>query len=139
MGPVKERSSRASNFPLPSLTGNAANFVDLLPIAPIRTLRIVERLCGKKQMVAKKDYKAHHQRARRSRRKPRGECVHTRFADGVHRQTSFRIYSLPSAALISRGIRKCIRSVAWVRLVAVKALKILLNQQGGAAGAVEGK
>jgi len=67
--------------------------------------------------------------------------VHTRFADGVRRQTSFRIYSSPSAALISRGIRKCIRSVGWVPLFAVKALKIFLNQQGGAAivGAAEGK
>jgi len=37
------------------------------------------------------------------------------------------------------GIRKCIRIVGRVPLFAVKALKILLNQQGGAALSVEGK
>jgi hypothetical protein len=37
------------------------------------------------------------------------------------------------------GIRKCIRILRRVPVLGVKALKIFLNQQGGAVRAVEGK
>src|SRR4029077_14349124 len=112
------------------MTSTFSNGISSRPFPPSKLSVVIplEFTCHscRKQMVAKKDYKSHHQCARRSRRKPPGECVHTRFADGVRRQTSFRIYSSPSAALISGGIRKCIRSVGCVPLFAVKALKIFL-------------
>src|SRR5450755_2268578 len=92
--PQEHRARCGSTLALAAVTRNATTLVDLLPIPHIRTLRIVERLCGKKQMATKKHEKAHDQCARRSRQKPRGESAYSRFTDGLHRQSSSRVATL---------------------------------------------
>src|SRR5260370_20209345 len=57
--PPEKRTRRGSTLPLTPMTGNAAAVVNLLSILHIRTFRIVERLCGKKQRATKKHEKPH--------------------------------------------------------------------------------
>src|ERR1700692_3762755 len=77
-------SSRA----VAAVTGNATTLVDLLPILRVRRLGVVEHLCGKKRRATKKYYQERDEYARRFREKPCG-AEHSRFVDGIQRQTSF--------------------------------------------------
>src|ERR1700736_7040192 len=68
--PPENRPRHGSTLPLAPVTRDAATLVDLLSIPRIRTIRIVERLCGKKQRTTKKHENPHDQCTSRSRQKP---------------------------------------------------------------------
>src|ERR1700736_3385757 len=52
--PPENGTRHGSTLSLAPVTRNAATLVDLLSIPHIRTFRIVERLCGKKQRATQK-------------------------------------------------------------------------------------
>src|SRR5258708_18769639 len=52
--PPENSSLHGSTLSLAPVTRDAATLVDLLSISHIRTLRIVQRLCGKKQRATQK-------------------------------------------------------------------------------------
>src|ERR1700720_1858633 len=79
--PPENRTRHRSTLSLPPVTRNAATLVDLLSIPHIRTFRIVERLCGKKQRATKKHHNPHDECTRRPHQKPREESARSRFAD----------------------------------------------------------
>src|ERR1700737_4688902 len=64
--PSENRTRLGSTLALAPVTGNAAAVVNFLSILHIRTFRIAERLCGKKQRATKKHDKRHDECARRS-------------------------------------------------------------------------
>src|SRR5882672_2651722 len=73
--PRENCTRHGSTIALAPVTGNAAAVVNLLSILHIWTLRIVERLCGKKQRTTRKHNKPHDECSRRSRQKPQGESA----------------------------------------------------------------
>src|SRR6202163_3897732 len=81
--PPENRTRHRSTLSLAPVTRNAATLVDLFSIPRIRTLRIVERLCGKKQRATKKHDKPHDERTRRPRQSPEEESEHSRFVDAT--------------------------------------------------------
>ncbi len=68
--PRKNRTRRGSTLPFAPVTRDAATLVDFLSIPHIWTVRIVERLCGKKQRGAKKHDNPNDKCTRRSRQRP---------------------------------------------------------------------
>src|SRR5580692_1168241 len=74
--PPENRTCHGSTLPFAPVTGNTAAVVNLLSMLHIRTFRIVERLCEKKQRATKKHDKPHDKCARRYRQKPKGESAH---------------------------------------------------------------
>jgi len=96
--PRKNRTRRGSTLPFAPVTRDAAALVDFLSIPHIWTVRIVERLCGKKQRAAKKHDNPNDKCTRRSRQRPEEESKYSRFADRIQRDP-------PSVAQLCRHPR----------------------------------
>src|SRR5258708_34725814 len=82
-GPAEICPRHGSTLSFAPVTRNAATLVDLLSIPDIRTFRIGERLCEKRQRATKKHDKPYDEYTRRPQ-KPWDESAHRRFADGIH-------------------------------------------------------